>query len=511
MKKAFILLSLVSVLFFSCKGSADVKPEVYNVVYETEGGVWAEDFEPVTSRYYDSVFALPDASQISNGPHIFEGWYDETDEEKTLITFIDAQTVRKDIVLVAKWKHFYNINFELDGGNWTEEYSVKVPTGYYEGDIVNLPRGTYDVEKTGAGLLGWFDNPDLSGSAVTQIPAGTTGDKVYYAKWHAMAQAISLNEKFILLQSGLSTSEELTATVSGSDTEYVVSWLSSDDEVVTCEATGDTTALVTYQGPGTATITASVDGHIATCVFVTLGSTDTMSYDEGHSVDKVTDANYKTDDNMYLEFCVNTNGALDFKGRTDNTSGHSFNMTTYSNNGWTWFTTNGSNTTPVAIKLDSNGEAVLNNGVKLKVKPILAYDKSTKTPFVILYQVLTNTTVNTISNIDLGSYADVKIGNNDAAPIYKRSYGASMYDGTVNMSLNLYAQAGKDVTPVDYLYFGTYTNAKTSNMFTVNTTSDLSGTDSGISYSWRNMELAPGETLIKSVKITLLSGSGLDE
>lgn len=55
--------------------------------------------------------------------------------------------------------------------------------------------GTYDIEtavtlpipvKSGAEFLGWYDNQNLTGNPVSEIPAGSTGAKEYWAKWSRM-------------------------------------------------------------------------------------------------------------------------------------------------------------------------------------------------------------------------------------------------------------------------------------------------------------------------------------
>jgi uncharacterized repeat protein (TIGR02543 family) len=44
---------------------------------------------------------------------------------------------------------------------------------------------------TGRNFLGWFDNSGLTGTAVTLIPQGSTGDKNFYAKWDTIRFTIT--------------------------------------------------------------------------------------------------------------------------------------------------------------------------------------------------------------------------------------------------------------------------------------------------------------------------------
>ena len=56
------------------------------------------------------------------------------------------------------------------------------PTSYnVETTTFNLPTPT----KTGYTFAGWYENSGLTGTAVTQIAKGTTGNKTFYAKWSA--------------------------------------------------------------------------------------------------------------------------------------------------------------------------------------------------------------------------------------------------------------------------------------------------------------------------------------
>ena len=74
--------------------------------------------------------------------------------------------------------------------NWdVEEYSVTyisaaqpVAAGTYTAITgLTLPTPT----KTGLTFAGWYENSSFTGSRITSISAGTTGDKTYYAKWTA--------------------------------------------------------------------------------------------------------------------------------------------------------------------------------------------------------------------------------------------------------------------------------------------------------------------------------------
>ena len=80
-----------------------------------------------------------------------------------------------NITLTAQWTvNTYTITFELNGGVLNN-----APTEYDADTKVTLPTPS----KEGETFAGWYDNESFSGTAVTQITNGSTGDKTLYAKW----------------------------------------------------------------------------------------------------------------------------------------------------------------------------------------------------------------------------------------------------------------------------------------------------------------------------------------
>ena len=73
----------------------------------------------------------------------------------------------------------YTITYNLNGGSGT-----MTPTTYtIETATFNLPTPT----KAGCTFEGWYTTSNFSGSKVTQITKGSTGNKTFYAKWTANA------------------------------------------------------------------------------------------------------------------------------------------------------------------------------------------------------------------------------------------------------------------------------------------------------------------------------------
>lgn len=73
-----------------------------------------------------------------------------------------------------------DLTFDLGGGAFAEGFTA--PLGFYSNAEYKLPTAN-SVVYDGFTFAGWYDNANFSGDAVTFIPAGTTGDKTYYAKW----------------------------------------------------------------------------------------------------------------------------------------------------------------------------------------------------------------------------------------------------------------------------------------------------------------------------------------
>jgi uncharacterized repeat protein (TIGR02543 family) len=101
----------------------------------------------------------------------FLGWYvGETKVEK----------VNGELVLTAKWQEIvvaptkYNLTLNLNSG-----VLENIPTEYEVATGLVLPVPT----REGFEFLGWFDNAELTGEAVTEIAAGSEGNKEFYAKW----------------------------------------------------------------------------------------------------------------------------------------------------------------------------------------------------------------------------------------------------------------------------------------------------------------------------------------
>jgi len=144
----------------------------------------------------------------------------------------------------------YSITYTLNGGSGTmtpTTYTVETPT-------ITLPIPT----QGGHDFKGWFDNASFTGSAITTIPAGSTGNKTFYAKWEAVSTTVPVTGLTVTPTTATLTvgqTQQLTPQVAPSNaTNKTVTWTSNNPSVASVNAS---TGLVSALAPGTATITGT--------------------------------------------------------------------------------------------------------------------------------------------------------------------------------------------------------------------------------------------------------------
>lgn len=89
----------------------------------------------------------------------------------------------ENITLYAQYgESGFALTFELNGGRLAE--GVTVPSTYRpDGEEILLPTGE-ELIREGCSFGGWYAGPELKGTAITSIPRGSYGDKIFYAKWN---------------------------------------------------------------------------------------------------------------------------------------------------------------------------------------------------------------------------------------------------------------------------------------------------------------------------------------
>ena len=113
----------------------------------------------------------------------------------------------------------YTINYNLNGGNHSgnpENYTIETAT-------ITLA----DAAKTGYTFAGWWD-ASTGGNQVTQISAGSTGNKTLYARWNANTNTAYKVEHYQQDVSGegysLKDTDNLTGTTAATATASAKSY-----------------------------------------------------------------------------------------------------------------------------------------------------------------------------------------------------------------------------------------------------------------------------------------------
>lgn len=148
---------------------ADWQAVSYKITYNTDGGnaikegSYTIESEPIT---------LPVPVKDK---HLFQGWYTNQNFSGQPVTTIPKGSTG-DKILYAKWLPSYSISYELNGGTNAENPPLAFTK---ESETITLPTPT----RKGYSFKGWFTDQSLTGTVQTQIAKGSTGDRIYYAKW----------------------------------------------------------------------------------------------------------------------------------------------------------------------------------------------------------------------------------------------------------------------------------------------------------------------------------------
>jgi len=100
----------------------------------------------------------------------------------------------------------YTITYNTNGGTMPTATYVTSFTGK-DNVVIDLPTPT----RNGYAFAGWFENSELTGTAITSYPAGTRGDKTLYAKWSQALYAV-VNGTTMTLKCGDPTNETGSVT-----------------------------------------------------------------------------------------------------------------------------------------------------------------------------------------------------------------------------------------------------------------------------------------------------------
>ena len=151
--------------------SATFTPIVYSISYELAGGTVATT-NPDNYTIESENITLINPTRTG---YEFTGWTGtELDAASTSVTIAQGSTGNRSYT--ATWTLVtYDITY-----NGVEDATNPNPAGYtIESEAITLNAPTKD----GYTFAGWFDNAEFTGSAVTTIAHGSTGDKTFWAKW----------------------------------------------------------------------------------------------------------------------------------------------------------------------------------------------------------------------------------------------------------------------------------------------------------------------------------------
>ncbi|MDY6367982.1 MAG: InlB B-repeat-containing protein, partial [Clostridia bacterium] len=175
----------------------------YAVTLNTNG---ATSCAELTSYTYGVGATLPTPTKKG---YTFGGWYENSSLSGSKVTSISTTDIG-DKVYYAKWTIVtYNITYYLNGGN----NAASNPTTY---KVTTATITLADATKTGYTFGGWYSNSSFTGSKVTKIAKGSTGNKTLYAKWTARTDIAYTVKHYLQNVTGsgytLDATENLTGT-----------------------------------------------------------------------------------------------------------------------------------------------------------------------------------------------------------------------------------------------------------------------------------------------------------
>lgn len=152
--------------------------KAYKVTYLADNNSYGSVSDQV--KVYGIPLKFEDGGHFSRVGYEQIGWSDEADGAKVYDLGAEYED-NNPIILYPAWeKNANQIKYVLDGGvNNSDNVDSYSEQKLEEGKVINLK---YPI-KCGYKFGGWYDNDKFTGSALTQIKKGSTGDLTLYAKW----------------------------------------------------------------------------------------------------------------------------------------------------------------------------------------------------------------------------------------------------------------------------------------------------------------------------------------
>ena len=143
----------------------------YAITYHLNDGT-NDSGNPANYTVETETITLKDAEKTG---YTFMGWYEKADfSGEKVLEIRKGSSGNKE--LWAKFLENYTITYNLNGGSNHADNPAKYTV---ETETITLK----DAERTGYTFVGWYDNAAGSGSPVTQIAKGSSGNKTFWAKW----------------------------------------------------------------------------------------------------------------------------------------------------------------------------------------------------------------------------------------------------------------------------------------------------------------------------------------
>lgn len=154
--------------------TANWAPCVCTVNFDAQGGT------PVSSVRKDLWDTIPSEPSTSRDNYHFAGWFNAAGER---VSF--PYIVSNDATLYARWTPVvYSIGYDLRGGSVSNPGSYTVESG-----AITLGNPT----RAGYAFTGWTGTGLSSSTMTVTIPAGSTGNRVYYANWSQCVYTIGFD------------------------------------------------------------------------------------------------------------------------------------------------------------------------------------------------------------------------------------------------------------------------------------------------------------------------------
>lgn len=156
----------------------------YSITWNANGGTLSDG---TPENYTIETEAIdPSAFAPTREGYTFDGWYADIDLNELATSIVTGSTGEK--VFYAKWTTIpYSINWNANGGTLIDGTPES-----YDIESLNIDPSAFVPTRNGYEFSGWFTDENFETPATT-IVTGSTGEKVFYAKWTAISYSITWN------------------------------------------------------------------------------------------------------------------------------------------------------------------------------------------------------------------------------------------------------------------------------------------------------------------------------